>query len=64
MVYKCSGALFPIIDFCSGVYFGYWPLFLLFLTITERTSELAAAIEVDGTDCDNGCGTLHLINFH
>ena len=47
----CTAALFPIIDFCSGVYFAYWPLFLLFCdSITERTSELA----IDGTDCAKG----------
>ena len=47
----CTAALFPIIDFCSGVYFAYWPLFLLFCdSITERTSKLA----VDGTDCAKG----------
>ena len=51
----CSAALFPIMDFCLGVYFVYWPLFLLFCdSITERTSELAATIEVNGTDCAKG----------
>ena len=45
----CSAALFPIIAFCSGVYFPYWPLFLLlFESIAERTSELEDAIVVDG----------------
>ena len=45
----CSVALFPIIDFCSGMYFPYWPLFLqLFDSVAERTSELEDAIDVDG----------------
>ena len=44
-----SAALFTIIAFCSGVYFPYWPLFLLlFESIAERTSELEDAIDVDG----------------
>ena len=45
----CSAALFPIIAFCSVVYFQYWLLFLLlFESIAERTSELEGAIDVDG----------------
>ena len=45
----CSAALFPILAFCSGVYFPYWPLFLLlFELIAEQTSELEDAIDVDG----------------
>ena len=33
----------------SGVYFPYWPLFLLlFESIAERTSELEDAIDVNG----------------
>ena len=36
-----SAAFFTIIAFCSGVYFPYWPLFLLlFESIAELTSEL------------------------
>ena len=38
----------PTIAFCSGVYFPYWPLFLLlFESIVEQTSELEEAIDVD-----------------
>ena len=45
----CSAALFPIIAFCSGVYFPYRPLLLLlFESIMERTSELEDTINVDG----------------
>ena len=45
----CSAALFLIIVFCSGVYFPYWPLFLLlFESIMQQTSELKDAINVDG----------------
>ena len=45
----CSAALFPIIAFCSGVYFPYWPLFLLlFDSVVERTSEFEDATDVDG----------------
>ena len=48
-IYSPSAALFPIIAFCSGVYFPYWPLFLLlFESIAERTSELEDVIYVDG----------------
>ena len=41
--------LFPIIAFCSGVYFPYsGPSFLLlFESIAERTSELEDAVDVD-----------------
>ena len=42
----CSAVLFPIIAFCSGVYFPHWPL--LFDSVAERTSELEDAINVDG----------------
>ena len=43
----CSAALFPIIVFCSGLYF-LWPLFLLLLdSIAERTCELEDALDVD-----------------
>ena len=45
----CLVALFPIVAFCSGVYFPYRPLFLLlFESIAERTSALEDAIYVDG----------------
>ena len=45
----CSVALFPIIAFCSGVHFPYWPLFLLlFESIVDQTSELEDTIDVDG----------------
>ena len=46
---SCPAAHFPIIAFCSGVYFPYWPLFLLlFDSVAEQTSELEYAIDVDG----------------
>ena len=45
----CSAALFPILAFYSGVYFPYWPLFLLlFDSIADQTSKLEDTIDVDG----------------
>ena len=44
----CSAAPFPIIAFCSGVYFPYWPLFCCCLK--QKWSELVMedAIDVNG----------------